>query len=188
LPFAEIYAMTFLRPAITLIAIGMALVAAWPGRWATAGAGDPVPVATAPEFAGPEPWLNSPSLSSSELRGKVVLVEFWSRECINCVHVLPHTRALHDKFGKDGLLIVGVHTPEYEEERDPSGVKAAMREFDIDWPVVIDNDYRIWKAFGNRFWPALYLIDRDGRIVYRHYGEGNYDTTEQRVRQLLATH
>lgn len=178
--------MTLLRPAIALIAIGMALVAAWPSRWATAGVGDSLAVAIAPELAGPEPWLNSSPLSSSELRGKVVLVAFWSRECINCVHTLPHTKALYDKFGKDGLVIVGVHTPEYEEERDPAGVKAAMREFDIPWPVVIDNDYRVWKAFGNRFWPALYLIDRGGRIVYRHYGEGNYDTTEQRVRQLLA--
>jgi thiol-disulfide isomerase/thioredoxin len=180
--------MNLLRPAITLIAIGMALVTAWPGRWATAGTGDSQAIAIAPELAGPEAWLNSPPLSSSELRGKVMLVEFWSREFINCVHTLPHTKALYDEFGKDGLVIVGVHTPEYEEERDPAGVKAAMREFDIHWPVVIDNDYRIWKAFGNRFWPALYLIDRDGRIVYRHYGEGNYDTTEQRVRQLLAKH
>ena len=179
--------MTFLRPAITLIAIGMALVAAWPSRWATASVDDSFAVAATPEFGGGEPWLNSPALSLSELRGKVVLVEFWSRECINCVHTLPHTKALYDKFGKDGLVIVGVHTPEYEEERDPAGIKAAIQAFDIHWPVVIDNDYRIWKAFDNRFWPALYLIDRDGRTVYRHYGEGNYDTTEQRVRQLLAT-
>lgn len=183
--------MTFLRSAITFMAIGMALVAAWPSRWATAGVEESTveesaTVAPAPEFGGTEPWLNSPPLSLGELRGKVVLVEFWSRECINCVHTLPHTKALYDKFGKDGLVIVGVHTPEYEEERDPAGVKAAIRDFDIHWPVVIDNDYRIWKAFDNRFWPALYLIDRNGRIVYRHYGEGNYDATEQRVRQLLA--
>lgn len=180
--------MTFLRSTITCMAIGMALAAAWPSRWATAGAEDSGAVAPAPEFSGAGPWLNAPPLSLGELRGKVVLVEFWSRECINCVHTLPHTNALYHKFGKDGLVVIGVHTPEYEEERDPAGVAAAIRNFDIHWPVVLDNDYRIWKAYDNRFWPALYLIDRDGRIVYRHYGEGNYDTTEQRVRQLLAKH
>ena len=175
------------RLVLAVLAVAAALVVSWPGTWSgAASAQDSSAMAPAPEFAGIDRWFNSPPLSIAGLRGKVVLVEFWSRECINCVHTLPHTKALYDKFGKDGLVIVGVHTPEYEEEHDLTGVKSAIRAFDIHWPVVLDNNYRVWKAFDNRFWPALYLIDRDGRIVYRHYGEGNYDTTEQRVRQLLA--
>jgi thiol-disulfide isomerase/thioredoxin len=116
----------------------------------------------------------------------VVLVEFWTRECINCAHVLPHTQALYDAYGKDGLVVVGVHTPEYEEEHDAVALQAALRQYQVTWPVAVDNDYRIWNAYGNRYWPAVYLIDRDGRLVYRHVGEGNYEQIEQRVRELLG--
>jgi len=113
-------------------------------------------------------------------------VEFWARECINCIHVLPHTRELHDRYAGDGLVVIGVHTPEYDEERDPAALKAAIAQYKIDWPVVADNDYKLWNAYGNRYWPALYLIDRNGKLVYSHFGEGNYQQIEQRVRTLLG--
>jgi thiol-disulfide isomerase/thioredoxin len=183
---AVIASMKLLRFFIAALVLGAALAAAWPSRWAAANTNEPVTARPAPEFVGAGRWFNSPPLTMSALRGKVVLVEFWTRECINCVHVLPHTKALYDRYRKDGLVVIGVHTPEFDEERDPAGVEAAIRQFGIDWPVVTDNGYGTWNAFGNGFWPALYLIDRDGRIVYRHVGEGGYDATEQRVRQLLG--
>jgi thiol-disulfide isomerase/thioredoxin len=178
--------MTSLRLAIAILALSAALSAAWPGAWISASAQEAPSMAPAPEITGADQWLNSPPLSLSKLRGKVVLVEFWARECINCVHVLPHTKALYDTYGKDGLVVIGVHTPEYDEERDPVALKAAIREFGITWPVAMDNDYRIWNAYDNRYWPAIYLIDRSGRVVYRHFGEGNYDITEKRIRELLG--
>lgn len=178
--------MTSLRFAIAIVALSIALVAAWPGGWSTVGAQETPSMTFAPEITGADQWLNSPPLSLSALRGKVVLVEFWTHDCINCVHVLPHTKALYDSYGKDGLVVVGVHTPEYEEERDTAGVKAAIHHFGITWPIAVDNDYRIWNAYRNRFWPAIYLVDRNGRLVYRHYGEGSYDTIEAHVRQLLG--
>ncbi|MDQ0009529.1 thiol-disulfide isomerase/thioredoxin [Luteibacter jiangsuensis] len=175
-----------IRLALATLAIGAALVAAWPGNGSsTALAQDSAAKAPAPDFAGIDHWFNSQPLTIAGLRGKVVLVEFWTHECINCLHVLPHTKALYDKYAKDGLVVVGVHTPEYDEERDPANVKAAIARYGITWPVAMDNGYQTWNAYGNRFWPALYLIDRDGRVVYSHFGEGNYDETEVRVRQLL---
>lgn len=178
--------MTSLRIAAVLAAVGAALMASWPGFWNTASAQEPSSKTLAPELAGASQWYNSPPLTLQQLRGKVVLVEFWTRECINCIHVLPHTKALYDKYGKDGLVVIGVHTPEYEEEHDPALLQTALNEFQINWPVAADNDYRIWNAYGNQFWPAIYLIDQSGHVVYRHVGEGNYDETEKRVRELLG--
>lgn len=139
-----------------------------------------------PGFEGADRWYNSPPLTLDALRGKVVLVEFWTRECINCIHVLPHTKALYDAYAKDGLVVIGVHTPEYEQERDPAALQAALHRYGIMWPVAVDNESRIWNAYGNRYWPAIYLIDRNGRVVYRHYGEGDYEQTERQVRALLG--
>lgn len=144
------------------------------------------PPVQAPEFAGIERWFNSPPLSMSGLKGRVVLVEFWTYTCINCIHVLPHVQQWHQRYRDQGLVVVGVHTPEYEEEHAAAGVQAAIQRHGIGYPVAQDNRYDTWNAYGNRFWPALYLIDRDGRVVYRHYGEGGYETTEARIRQLLA--
>lgn len=175
-----------IRLVAAVLAVGLALAAAWPSGWGAARAGDSAAAPAAPEFAGIDRWFNSPPLTLAGLRGKVVLVEFWTHECINCLHVLPHTKALYDTYAKQGLAVVGVHTPEFEEERDPARVAAAIRRYGITWPVATDNDMRTWNAWGNQFWPALYLIDRDGRVVYRHFGEGNYEETEQRIRQLLA--
>lgn len=175
-----------IRLVAAVLAVGLAFAAAWPSGWGAARAGDSAAAPAAPEFAGIDRWFNSPPLTLAGLRGKVVLVEFWTHECINCLHVLPHTKVLYDTYAKQGLVVVGVHTPEFEEERDPARVAAAIRRYGITWPVATDNDMRTWNAWGNQFWPALYLIDRDGRVVYRHFGEGNYEETEQRIRQLLA--
>ncbi|WP_266182896.1 redoxin domain-containing protein [Dyella humicola] len=178
--------MKFLRLAAVLAALSAAFIAVWPNAWSTASAQEHAPGTPAPDLVGANRWLNSPPLSLEKLRGKVVLVEFWARECINCIHVLPHTKALYEKYGKDGLVVVGVHTPEYDEERDARSLQAALNEFSITWPVAVDNDSRIWNAYGNRYWPAIYLIDRDGRIVYSHFGEGDYEDTEKRVQVLLG--
>ncbi|TAM51943.1 MAG: redoxin domain-containing protein [Paraburkholderia sp.] len=179
--------MTFSRFAIAALALSSAVLLTF--RLASGGLPSEQQSAAqglAPGFDGADRWYNSPPLTLDALRGKVVLVEFWTRECINCIHVLPHTKALHDAYAKDGLVVVGVHTPEYEEERDPAALQAALDRYGIMWPVAVDNESRIWNAYGNRFWPAIYLIDRNGRVVYRHYGEGDYEQTEQRVRALLG--
>ncbi|MBU6490257.1 MAG: redoxin domain-containing protein [Burkholderiales bacterium] len=179
--------MTFSRFAIAALAWSSAVLLTF--RLASGGspsAQQSVAEGPAPGFDGADRWYNSPPLTLDALRGKVVLVEFWTRECINCIHVLPHTKALYDTYAKDGLVVVGVHTPEYEEERDPAALKAALDRYGIMWPVAVDNESRIWNAYGNRFWPAIYLIDRNGRVAYRHYGEGDYEQTERRVRALLG--
>jgi len=177
--------MPSLRICITLLALFIALIASWPSPRGAEIVASPTQAVPAPEFAGIDRWFNSPPLTMKGLRGKVVLVEFWTHGCINCLHVLPHTKALYERYKDDGLVVVGVHTPEYEEERDPVRIAAAIRKLGVDWPVAVDNGQHTWNAFDNRFWPALYLIDRDGRIVYRHVGEGNYDETEAHVRALL---
>ncbi|MFC4527806.1 redoxin domain-containing protein [Dyella halodurans] len=178
--------MKILRLGAVLAALSAVFIAVWPSVWGTAHAQEHSPGTPAPDITGANRWLNSPPLSMEQLRGKVVLVEFWARECINCIHVLPHTKALYEKYGKDGLVVVGVHTPEYDEERDANSLQAALNEFSITWPVAVDNDMRIWNAYDNRYWPAIYLIDRNGRIVYSHVGEGDYEDTEKRVRMLLG--
>ncbi|RDU97227.1 redoxin family protein [Trinickia dinghuensis] len=177
--------MKSLRIAAVLAALSAAAVVCWPTAWTAASAEDPAVGAPAPDFTGADRWFNSAPLTIGGLRGKVVLVEFWTRECINCIHVLPHTKALYDKYAGKGLVIVGVHTPEFDEERDPALLQKAIAQFGITWPVAVDNDARIWNAYGNRYWPALYLVDQQGHVVYRHVGEGDYDETDQRIRQLL---
>jgi thiol-disulfide isomerase/thioredoxin len=179
--------MTLIKPAIALLAACLFASACSPRVSA-----DPVelshasPARVAPEFTGIDQWLNSPPLTLKQLRGKVVLVEFWTYSCINCIHVLPHTKAWHAKYRDQGLVVVGVHTPEYGHEKPLSNLQAAAKRFGITYPVAQDNGYRTWNAYGNRYWPALYLIDQDGRIVYRHFGEGEYGTTEARIQQLLS--
>jgi thiol-disulfide isomerase/thioredoxin len=142
----------------------------------------------APEFVGIDRWFNSPSLSMAKLRGSVVLVEFWTYECINCAHVQPHLKDWDQRYRNQGLTVIGVHTPEFDEEYDANNLRRAINRADIHYPVAQDNGYRTWNAYGNSFWPAMYLIDRTGRIVYRHVGEGDYDATEARIRELLAAH
>jgi thiol-disulfide isomerase/thioredoxin len=142
----------------------------------------------APEFAGTGQWFNSAPRTMADLRGKVVLVEFWTYTCINCLHVMPQVKQWHARYAKDGLVVVGVHTPEFDEEHVAANVQNAIATYGIRYPVVQDNDYKTWDAWGNRFWPALYLVDRSGKVVYRHYGEGGYAQTEARIQALLGTH
>jgi thiol-disulfide isomerase/thioredoxin len=139
----------------------------------------------APEFTGINHWINSQPLTMQQLRGKVVLVEFWTYDCINCIRTMPHIKELHAKYAKDGLVVVGVHTPEYGHERILGNVEAAVKRFGITYPVAQDNQYATWNAYGNRYWPAQYLVDKQGRVVYAHFGEGAYAQTEARVQALL---
>jgi thiol-disulfide isomerase/thioredoxin len=141
---------------------------------------------TAPEFAGIDHWIYTQPLTMQQLRGKVVLVEFWTYECINCIRTMPHVKEWHAKYAKDGLVVVGVHTPEYGHERILDNVQAAVKRFGITYPVAQDNAYKTWNAYGNRYWPALYLVDKQGRVTYAHFGEGAYMQTEAHIQALLA--
>jgi len=142
--------------------------------------------APAPEFAGIDNWINSAPLTVQGLRGKVVLVDFWTYDCINCQHVLPYVKDWHRKYKDQGLVVVGVHTPEYGFERNLNNLKGAVQRNAITFPVAQDNRYATWNAYDNRFWPAFYLVDKRGEIVYSHFGEGDYAQTEGAIRRLLA--
>jgi len=136
----------------------------------------------APDFVGIADWLNTPGnrpLSLASLRGKVVLIDFWTYSCINCIRTLPHLRAWYAAYHKDGLVIVGVHTPEFAFEHVLSNVRQATHSLDVMWPVALDNDYGTWSAYSNQYWPAEYLIDKSGRVRHYHFGEGDYGGTEQ---------
>ncbi len=139
----------------------------------------------APELAGTGRWFNSPPLSLRRLRGKVVLVDFWTYTCINCIRTLPFLRRMDARYRKDGLVILGVHTPEFAFEKDAGNVAAAIRQSRLRYPVVQDNDFDTWNAFGNQYWPAKYLIDATGEVRFTHFGEGEYDETEEAIRGLL---
>ncbi len=139
----------------------------------------------APELQGATQWLNSQPLQLSELRGKVVLVDFWTYSCINCLRTLPYLKAWDDKYRAQGLVIIGVHAPEFAFEKDEGNVSKAIAELGIKYPVALDNDFVIWNAYRNEYWPAHYLIDAQGQIREQHFGEGNYAATEQAIRALL---
>jgi thiol-disulfide isomerase/thioredoxin len=141
---------------------------------------------SAPEFAGIERWLNSAPLTMASLRGKVVLVDFWTFGCVNCLRTLPHVNRWAATYREAGLVVVGVHTPEFPFERSTANVEAAIGRLGVKHPVAQDNRYATWKAYGNRYWPAHYLVDAQGRIQYKHFGEGEYDRTEAVIRHLLA--
>jgi thiol-disulfide isomerase/thioredoxin len=130
-------------------------------------------------------WLNSPRLTPSSLAGKVVLVDFWTYTCINWLRTLPYVRAWAQKY-REGLVLIGVHTPEFSFERNMDNVRRAVREMKIEHPVAIDNDYSIWRAFNNQYWPALYFVDARGRVREHHFGEGEYERSEQTIQRLLA--
>ena len=136
-------------------------------------------------FAGNTGWINSPPLTAEGLRGHVVVVDFWAFSCGNCLAALPHVKALEAKFRDRGVVVVGVHTPELSNERVESNLRSAVRELGIVYPVAIDGDNRIWNAFNNEYWPAIYIIDAHGRIRYHYFGEGAYDQEEQVVAALL---
>jgi len=138
-----------------------------------------------PALAGATLWLNSPRLSSESLRGKVVLVDFWTYSCINCLRTLPYIKAWNEKYHDQGLVIIGVHAPEFAFEKDQHNVEQAIHDLGITYPVAMDNRYAIWNAFGNQYWPAHYLIDAGGKIRHQHFGEGAYQETEQMIQALL---
>src|SRR6185312_1148571 len=139
-----------------------------------------------PELGGAIAWLNSPPLNRKALRGKVVLVDFWTYSCINCLRSLPYIEAWANKYKDTGLVVIGVHTPEFAFEKDRANVEKAVRDLKITYPVAIDSDYNIWRAFNNEYWPADYFIDGQGRIRHHFFGEGDYAGSERIIQQLLA--
>lgn len=164
------------------------------GTYESASAEDlPAPAIDLPDF-GPAPdflsdttWLNTTAPASlAALRGKVVLVEFWTFDCINCQHVIPWVRDMHRKYTGDEFAVVSIHYPEFADERVVDNVRAATKRLDVPYPVAIDNDGRMWRAYDQRYWPALYLLDKQGHIRYRQFGEGAYDTSEEAIRALMA--
>lgn len=147
---------------------------------------DKLPVGRpAPELRA-KGWLNSPALAAGDLAGKVVLYDFWTYSCVNCVRTLPYLRSWHDRYRGDGLVVIGVHSPEFDFEKDHRNVEEATSHLQVTWPVALDDDMAIWDSFANRYWPAKWITDRQGRIRYFHPGEGNYAETENVIRTLLG--
>lgn len=143
----------------------------------------PIP---APELQGVGPWINSDALTLADLKGKVVIVDFWTYSCINCIRTLPFLNEWHEKYADDGLVIVGVHAPEFAFEREEMNVQKAVEEYGVHYPVALDNNFVTWRAYNNRYWPAKYFIDRQGRLRHYHFGEGEYEESEAVIRALLT--
>jgi thiol-disulfide isomerase/thioredoxin len=139
-----------------------------------------------PALIGVTEWLNSPPLTAEGLKGKVVLVDFWTYSCINCLRALPYVRAWSEKYKDQGLVVIGVHAPEFAFEKAVGNVRNAAANLKVDYPIAIDNDYAVWRAFSNHYWPAHYFIDAQGRIRHHHFGEGDYAESERVIQQLLA--
>jgi len=183
--------MTLRLLAVSASLIGFVLTgAAIPGICDEVSRPAPISVAaategTAPDFTGISNWFNSKPLTIADLRGKVVLVDFWTYGCVNCVNTLPHVTELYAKYKDKGLVVIGVHTPEFPFERSASNVQAALKRHGITYPVAQDNDSRTWDAYRNQYWPAQYIIDRSGRIVFQHAGEGRYEEIDRTVAHLL---
>jgi thiol-disulfide isomerase/thioredoxin len=140
----------------------------------------------APEFAGIVNWENSTPLTMASLRGKVVLVDFWTYSCINCQRTIPFLRQWYDKYKADGFVIVGVHSPEFDFEKNAGNIRRAIRDYGVSWPVAVDSNMATWNAYSNQYWPAEYLIDKSGHVRHTHFGEGEYDITERAIQALLA--
>jgi thiol-disulfide isomerase/thioredoxin len=138
-----------------------------------------------PDLGGAIGWLNSAPLSSKSLRGKVVLVDFWTYTCINSLRPLPYVKSWAAKYKDAGLVVIGVHTPEFSFEHEPVNVENAVHDLKVTYPVAIDSNYRIWQAFNNQYWPAQYIVDAKGRIRYHHFGEGEYGEIERVIQELL---
>ncbi|HSB46435.1 MAG TPA: redoxin family protein [Candidatus Bilamarchaeum sp.] len=145
-----------------------------------------LPRVRAPNLAGIKAWINSKPLELPALKGKVVLIDFWTFSCINCMRTLPYLKKWHDKYSEKGLVIIGVASPEFEFEGEPKNVKEAVKKLGIEYPVAVDSDMKSWQAYDNHYWPAKYLIDRDGFIAYVHFGEGSYNETESAIQKELG--
>ncbi|MBN9319897.1 MAG: redoxin family protein [Caulobacterales bacterium] len=144
------------------------------------------PMETLPSLAGATGWLNSPALTPQALKGKVVLVDFWTYSCINCLRALPYVKRWSERYGSQGLVVIGVHTPEFAFEKREANVRKAVKDLGLAYPVALDNDYGVWRAFNNNSWPAHYFFDAEGNLRYQHVGEGEYDRSEAMIRALLA--
>jgi thiol-disulfide isomerase/thioredoxin len=145
-----------------------------------------LPRATLPEFQGISQWLNSPPLTLADLKNQVVLIQFWTFACINCQRTLPYIVQWHQRYANKGLRVIGVHTPEFAFERETRNIQQALKRYQITYPVPVDNEYKTWSAYSNQYWPHLFLADRQGKLRYDHIGEGAYEQTEQKIRQLLG--
>jgi cytochrome c biogenesis protein CcdA/thiol-disulfide isomerase/thioredoxin len=141
---------------------------------------------TLPPLDGLGPWINSAPLTRESLRGKVVVIDFWTYSCINCLRSIPYVRAWYQQYAKDGLVVIGVHAPEFAFERNPDNVRQAVKDLGIHYPVALDNNYKLWSALNNHYWPAHYFVDAKGRVRFHHFGEGGYEMSERVIRQLLA--
>ena len=142
----------------------------------------------APDFTGIDGWLNTTPLTLADLRGKVVLIDFWTFSCVNCVRTIPHLKVLYDAYRSRGLVIVGVHSPEFDFEKVTANVAAAVKRLGVPWPVAIDSQMATWNAYRNQYWPAEYLLDQQGRVAYTSFGEGDYPQTDAAVAELLNVH
>ena len=142
---------------------------------------------SAADFVGISHWLNSKDkpLTISQLKGNVVLIDFWTYTCINCIQTLPYITKWYDRYKDKGFVVIGIHTPEFPFEKNTDNVQKAIKQYNIQYPVAQDNDYKTWNAYGNQYWPAFYLIDKKGTIRYQHFGEGDYDKTEAQIQHLL---
>lgn len=145
-----------------------------------------LPTKALPEFQGISQWLNSVPLTIADLKGSIVLVQFWTFTCINCQRTLPYITRWHRQYASQGLKVIGIHTPEFAFERDVKNVKKALQQHQISYPVPLDNEYKSWSAYKNNYWPHLFLADRQGILRYDHIGEGAYAETEQTIRKLLG--
>ena len=173
--------------AATWVAANTPVPEAGPAKAESGPSGDaPSHPTPAPEIAGIAQWINSNPLTVAELKGKVVLVDFWTYSCVNCIRTLPYLQRWHERYHDAGLVVIGVHAPEFPFEGKPANVAAAVRKFKITYPVALDNDFVTWNAYHNEYWPAHYLIDRNGQVVETHYGEGAYAQTEARIRSALG--
>ncbi len=139
----------------------------------------------APDISTTGEWLNSAPLTSKDIKGKVVLVDFWTYSCINCLRTLPYIKSWVQQYKDKGFMVIGVHAPEFDFEKNKANVEKAIKRFELTYPIVQDNDHILWKRFANQYWPAHYLINKDGKIVYTHFGEGQYDATEKAIRDAL---
>src|SRR6478752_6935196 len=151
-----------------------------------AGAGALPVIGKLPPLDGATEWINSPPLTADGLRGHVVVIDFWTYSCINCLRALPYVKAWYEKYRDKGLVVIGIHAPEFAFEKDLSNVRREVRALGVTYPVAVDNDYRLWRAFGNEYWPAHYFVDASGNIRHTHFGEGEYDASERVIQQLLA--
>lgn len=161
------------------------LLGTWAASPAVAGMESVNQPTPAPEISTTGEWLNSSPLTSKDIKGKVVLIDFWTYSCINCLRTLPYIKSWYEQYKDKGFVVIGVHAPEFDFEKSKANVEKAIRRFEIPYPVVQDNDHILWNRFQNQYWPAHYLINKQGQIVYTHFGEGNYDVTEKAIRTLL---